>query len=1190
MTIEEIKPLFTHLHLHTPYSLLDGFCRIEQLIALAKSYGMDAIGISDHGTCAGHYEFYKACKEAGIHPILGNEVYIAPKKEWKKADFESILFTELGYREKMELESLMERGYLPIMKTKKTMLDFFTFGKPKKQEHHDYLESLKEEDPDYYKTLKKNTKFIWSGKANNRQAKLFSWRPQIAHLLLIAKNNEGYKNLLKLSSIGHLEGFYRKPRVDYNDIRKYSKGIIATSACLGSDISQCIIKGKLRVAKNLIKFYNKHFDEFYLEIQPPVQEDQKIVNKQLMEWSEEMGIPLVATSDAHMLTVEEKPLHEALMSINKGKEDDENDIDVYETCVFYDAQTLLDFGLPPESLTNAYEIGQKCHVNLDDVEIKYPVFEIPDGETFDSYLRQQTQKGFVDRMIAGHFEGRNMNRLLKKYNKRIDYELQVISDKGLSAYMLIVWDYIKFARDNKILVGPGRGSAAGSLVAYCLGITNLDPIRYNLLFERFLNPERPGFPDIDTDFDYLRRHEVIEYVTNKYGAERVAQIGTFTTMSTKSALKDIGRALGIDHNEITALNKLIPVHQGKVMPISQAMEEIPEVAEFREKHPKLFEHALQVESMPRSGSVHACGVLITDRSISDEIPLKRGKEGESVCEYDGPSLESRGFIKFDFLGLKNLSVVDVCVQKVKERQGIEIDIDNIEPTDKKTFEMIQKGLTDGVFQIESEGMKKMFMGMNEVQFDDIVAGVALYRPGPMAHISTYNARKNGYEEVEYPCEEIREIAEKTYGILIYQETIMQLTGKLAGYSLKEQDLFRKAIGKKSQKVMDENLPPLRKRILENGYSEEIADWAIKNIEPFVGYGFNLSHAACYAYIAYQTAYLKANFPLEYMTALLTIFGDKEAKVVNYTKRARDMGIDVLQPDINLSDDGFKIENLSIRFGLGSIKGLGGASIDAIMEERKEREALFVRNGEDLVLTPFTEEGAATLLAENPDIVIEKKTIGGPFTSLENLLSRIPKSSMNKTALRVLALSGALDSIALEYENRFQIYEALLTMRGDNPSNETVDEIPLADILKNYTEKTKFEAERKVIGLYLTGHPLQRHADPVNWDELEYNETHSTHVSIVEVRVVPTKKGDRMAFLKVDTLEGEKSMTIFPREYAVCKDELHIGMIAKVSFEAKMNWRDDTTDYIVKKLVSPKKINKDLWKAIMKNQEVEEEAV
>lgn len=459
---------------------------------------------------------------------------------------------------------------------------------------------------------------------------------------MIAKNNEGYKNLLKLTTIGHLEGFYGKPRIDYNDIKRYGKGIVATSSCLGGTIPLLIRKGRTRVAKNHIKFYQKCFDEFYLEIQPSTMPEQILVNEILMEWSKELNIPLIATSDAHMLRPEERAIHKAITSINKGKEDDENDVDVYEHCVFYSTEEMLAYGMPKEALENAYKLAHSCHVDLGETEIKYPKYTVPEGHTFDSYLRELAEQGLMRRFFSGNFRGRNIYKVFQKYKDRLDYELKVISDKGISAYMVIVYDYLNFARKNGILIGPGRGSAAGSLVAFSLNITNLDPIKYDLLFERFLNPERPGFPDIDSDIDYLRRHEVIEYVTEKYGAEQVAQICTFTTLSTKSALKDIGRALGIDHNEINEVNKFIPSHNGEVMPISDCLVEIPEVQALGEKYPRLMEYALEVESMPRSQSTHACGILITSEPITNEVSLIRGKdEGDRVAAYDGPSLEKK---------------------------------------------------------------------------------------------------------------------------------------------------------------------------------------------------------------------------------------------------------------------------------------------------------------------------------------------------------------------------------------------------------------------------------------------------------------------------------------------------------------------------------------------------------------------
>lgn len=484
---------FTHLHLHTPEgSLLDGFCRIDPMIKLAKEFGMDSIGVSDHGTCFAHIQFYQKCKKAGLHPVLGMEGYIAPKKQWKKADFETINYTDVAYRTKDELAALESEGYVAFEKKKK---DSFTKNKPTKPEHEEFLQKFKKANPEYFESLKKSHRWYLSGKQDDKQKRLFEWSPRIAHLLMIAKNNEGYKNLIKLTSIGSLEGFYGKPRVDYHDIKKYGKGIIATSSCLGGTIPQLIRKGKMRVAKNHIKFYQRCFDEFYLEIQPSTMEEQQLVNSVLIQWSEELDIPLVATSDAHMLRPEDRPVHKAITSINKGKDDDESDIDVYEHCVFYSAQEMLDMGMPEQALINAYNIAHSCHVDLDDTTIKYPEFTVPEGYNFDTYLSHLANKGLVEKLAEGNFIGENAYQVFETYKKRLDYELEVIAKKGISAYMLIVWDYIDFAKRNGILVGPGRGSAAGSLVAYVLGITNLDPILYNLLFYRFINPERPGFPD-----------------------------------------------------------------------------------------------------------------------------------------------------------------------------------------------------------------------------------------------------------------------------------------------------------------------------------------------------------------------------------------------------------------------------------------------------------------------------------------------------------------------------------------------------------------------------------------------------------------------------------------------------------------------------------------------------------------------
>lgn len=485
------KPRFAHIHLHTPKgSLLDGFCRIDPMIELAKSFGMDSIGVSDHGTCFAHFEFYQKCKAAGIHPVLGVEAYLASKKEWRKADFDNVKYTEQCYLTKEQIESA---EFSRFTKLEKKLSETFTLKNPKTEEQEEFLKQLEQNHPEYFKTLKKSTRWYKCGVADDRQKRLFEWSPRIAHLLMIAKNNQGYKNLLKLMTIGSLEGFYGKPRIDYNDIKRYGEGIIATSSCLAGTIPQLIQKGRFRVAKNHIKFYQKCFDEFYLEIQPSTMPEQQYVNSILMEWSKELGVPLVATSDAHMLRPEELPIHKALTSINKGKEDDENDISVYEHCIFYSVDEMLELGMPPEALENAYKIAHSCHVDIETGDIKYPKFMVPEGYDFDTYLAHLAVEGLMKRFFQGNFVGKKFKRTYRKYKKRLDYELEVIKNKGISAYMLIVWDYINYARENGILVGPGRGSAAGSLVAFVLGITNLDPIKYNLLFEREHNAlVKPG--------------------------------------------------------------------------------------------------------------------------------------------------------------------------------------------------------------------------------------------------------------------------------------------------------------------------------------------------------------------------------------------------------------------------------------------------------------------------------------------------------------------------------------------------------------------------------------------------------------------------------------------------------------------------------------------------------------------------
>lgn len=1045
---------FAHLHLHTPWSLLDGFCRIEDMILLAIEYGMTSIGVSEHGNCHSHVEFYEKCIIAGIKPVLGCEVYITPNRFWKKEEYSS---------------------------------------------HKENFWINKKEDT--------------------------GWRPNMAHLLLIAKNNEGYQNLLEMTSRAYLEGFYFKPRTDYELIKKYGKGIIATTSCLGGEVPQLIRQGKYRAAKNIIRFYQECFDELYLEVQPSTMPEQILVNNVLMAWSKELDIPLVGTSDAHMLHKEEKSIHAALTVI--GKSEDTSDISVYEHCYFMSAKEMLEFKIPEEALRNAQDIADRCNVTLEMGVTKYPKFDVPGGYTFDTYLARLANEALFDMALTKSID-------IKKYQQRLRYELKIVQDKKISAYFLIVWDFVKFAKDNGILTGPGRGSAAGSLISYLLKITNIDPIKYDLMFERFINPERMSFPDIDMDFSYTRRHEVIEYLNKKYGAENVAQIGTFGTLSSKAALKDIGRGLGIDHHLINEMNKLIPVSQGKVLPIKDCLEQVPEIKEWERQYPKLFELAQKVESLPRTSSVHACGVLISDESIAASIPVSRSKEGGMVTQYEGPVLEKIGYIKFDILGLKNLSVIDIARDLVQKNHGVAVNVDNLEPTDPKVYELIRSGNTLGIFQIESEGMAKVFNGLNKVDFESLIAGISLYRPGPMAFIPQYQARANGSEDVSYAHPDFAKVLGNTFGILVYQEQLMRLSQVFGGFSEGESDTLRKATGKKSQAVMDKVLPELHARILSMGYAQDIADSIIKLVEPWVGYGFNRSHAASYAYIAYQTAYFKTYYPAEFFASLLTVFSDDQDKVIKYIANAKDMGISVLPPDVNHSGTGFTIEERDLRFGLASIKGLGTSVLDYIAENR-------------------------------------------PFSSLEYIVQNVPKKSMNKKAIEVLSLTGAFDGLPIyinpdddnniKRPNRMELFQIILRMRGDK--------VDLEEEIKAFTFKAMLEKEQELLGIYISGHPLDDVCPPLNWNTVSNFDEFETAGIVTSFKEIKTKKGDAMAFVNLDTAGGNERAVLFPMQFAKLDVKLQHGLILKMKIQKKYDAARDEVSYIVDRVQVPKRINKSI---------------
>ncbi|OTO09197.1 hypothetical protein A5882_003527 [Enterococcus sp. 4E1_DIV0656] len=1166
---------FTHLHTHTPKgSLLDGYMRIDKAIEKALEWGMDSLGISDHGTMAAHPEFNNLCKENGIKPVFGMEAYITPDKTFKKADFESVNYTILTDDEgtailnkkgkeqyifklfsKEEFSSHSENfSNVLEISPKSTMKKFLTEAKPHIQTkaleilERDYeelalamgekrpLSELKAKEKKPYlqiasdRVLMENVLGIEGDAARSNY---FQWFPSISHLLLIALNDEGYRNLIALNNIAHLEGFYKKPRIDYGDIAKYGKGIAATSACLGGTIPQLIMKGKIEEAKKEVELYMNAFDEFYFEIQPSKQPEQWHVNKVLIEWSKEMGIPLIATSDVHMVTHDELAIHKQLMNINKGKEDDDdNDISVYDSCYFMHPQEFLDNGIPQEALQNAYDLAHRTNVTiLDDNDWRYPVCEIPEGEDYDTYLMKLAEQGLFMRFMNDQTGKMDWNL----YHERLYYELEVIRNKKISAYFVIVWDFLNFCHERNILTGPGRGSAAGSLVAYSLGVTNIDPIRWDLLFERFLNPERPGFPDVDSDVDGTRRAEVIDYLGNKYGHDKVTQVGTYITMACKSVLKDIGRVLGINHEEINELNKKIPDQ----MKLEDALLQVPEVGEFMEKYPDLLELALETESMPKTSSVHACAIVVSTDSLMDSIPLMRGKNEEIVSQYEGPELESIGFIKFDLLGLKNLSVIEGARALVEEKHGSAIDVNNYSFfDDPKVFELIQKGDTDGIFQLESDGMKGVFRGLKKVDFESVIAGVALYRPGPMANIPAYQRRANGTEKITYLSEEYEQFTKNTFGILIYQEQVMMLSQVMAGYSKGESDVLRKAIGKKKVELLDKALNELKTSLMRNGHSEELSDKICEEIRPFGAYGFNRSHAAAYAFVASQTAYFKARYPLEFFTSLLTVNAAKKKKVVKYIEDAKNHGIKILPPDINRSKLGYSIEGFNtIRMGLESVNNLGKAAIDEIVANQ-------------------------------------------PYSSLSDYSLRSGKNAINKKNIETLSLSGVFDSFYPRTVNRMEILADAFVSKGDaENANKAYGEI---DVFNNVA---KLEKEKYYLGFYFSGHPLDGIGEDIDLSVPD-GQTVKGKAIVSTIKEIITKKGDPMAFIDFSFKNEVVSSVVFPDTYneeivfrkkqTTYRDLLKEGMVVDVSGVFKYDLRRDERSFIITKVNVPVKANRKFW--------------
>ena len=948
---------FVHLHIHSQYSLLDGACLVEKLVEKAVQYKLPALAITDHGNLYGAIKFYALCMKAGVKPIIGCELYVAPKSRFEK---------------------------------------------------------------------------------NNEEGN--------CHLILLVKDEEGYKNLVKLASLGHLEGFYYKPRIDKELLRQHAKGLIGLSACLKGEIAQAIIGNKTEEAYRLADDYLNIFGKgnFYLEIMENGIAEQVKVNQCLMKISRELDIPVVATNDVHYLDRSDSFAHEVLLCIQTQTTISDPKRFKFSSDTFYfrsPAEMKSIFAEIPQAVKNTLEITQKCNLTMEFSKFHLPHFPLPHGQSDEELLKKICYENLPRR-----FPGAS-----KEINDRLDYELGVINKMGFPSYFLIVWDLIKFARENNIPVGPGRGSSAGSIVSYLLGITSINPLKYNLLFERFLNPARISMPDIDMDFCYEKRSRVIEYVAQKYGKDNVAQIITFGTMQARAVVRDVGRAMDFAYSEVDKIAKMIPQIIGHQVTLNEAIKNTPELAAIYktdERIKKLIDVAVRLEGLSRHASTHAAGVVISDRPLIERTPLSRGSEGELVTGFDMESLEKTGLLKMDFLGLKTLTVIADTSKIIKRTRGIDIDIDSLALDDKKTFRLLVEAKTIGVFQLESRGMREILRKINPTRFEDLIAVLALYRPGPLGSgmVDDFIERKQGRKKVTYLHPLLESVLNETYGIILYQEQTMQIVSKLAGFSMAQADLLRKAIGKKIPEIMEEQRTSFVEGCKKNNININIANQIFDLIDFFSGYGFNKSHSAAYAMISYQTAYLKANYPVEFVAALLTSERNNTDKVVEYVNEAGNMGIKILPPDVNISFTNFTVtDDNNIRFGLMAIKNVGAAALESILNVRKEKK----------------------------------------FEDIFDFADRVDSRTVNKKVIESLIKSGAMDSFGLKRAQMMALMDRLLTKDGKkidasqltffetkkDKSIPEIEEWPMEQILS---------FEKTLLGLYVTSHPLFSYAEFIKY--------------------------------------------------------------------------------------------------------------
>ncbi len=1038
---------FVHLHVHSEYSLLDGAARISDLAKRAAEFGMPALALTDHGAMYGAVPFYKACREAGVKPILGCEFYVAA----------------VSMRDK----------------------------------------SAREDNPTY-------------------------------HLTVLAKNMEGYRNLLRLSSAAQLEGFHYRPRIDFALLRQHAEGLVVLSGCLKGEVAQLLLAGKADEARATAERYQSVFgDDYYIELQDHGLLEQRKLLSQLVDISREKGIELVATNDVHYVVREDAAVQDVLMCIGMGKTVDDPQRFKYTTDQLYlksaDEMSAL-FAYAPEAVANSVAIAAKCDVELELGRTALPAFEpVPDGMDSPEYLKTLCVEG-LKRRYADRWEDEAFKDELRK---RLRFELDTIHRMGYSDYFLITWDFIRYAHERGIMTGPGRGSSAGSLVAYALGITDVDPMKYGLLFERFLNPARVTMPDIDIDFNDERRDEVIDYVVRKYGRDRVAQIITFGTMAARAAVRDVGRAMNVPFGDVDRVAKLIPNSLG--MTIAEALRQVPELKEWSERDARvgaLVGMALKVEGFPRHASTHAAGVVISREPLTDVVALQEGTSQAALTQYSMEHLEALGLLKMDFLGLRTLSIIERTLGWLRESRGVVVDWREVSDEDPLTYEVLGRGETTGMFQLESTGMRRVLRELKATHFEDIISVLALYRPGPMEFIPKYIAGKHGKARVEYPHPSLEPILRDTYGIIVYQEQIMQIASRMAGFSLGEADLLRRAVSKKKREVLDEQRAAFVAGAVRQGYGEADANAVYDMIVRFADYGFPRAHATAYAVLAFQTAYLKAHYPVEFMASMLTANMGNHRKVAEYVDECRRMGIPVLAPDVNESGVLFTpTPDGAVRFGLAAVKNVGTQAIESILAARAS---------------------------------------GGPFRDFVDLCRRVDLRVCNKRVLESLVSAGACDELpghraqllavldeAVEAAAKWKKEREDLQIQLFGLSESTNWTIEMPDI-RPMPRMEMLEQERELLGLYVTGHPLDQYAEwhetydmmPIHrLHELEEGTEVVVFGMILSVKRIVTRKGQQMAFLEVEDRVHKVEVVLFPemwKTYGAMADKgIVCALLAKV---------------------------------------------